>query len=294
MIELLSNLLYLGWKVTHAKSLLRRAASVDPQNWRAALTLSRLGEGRALESLTFRLLQEWRWKALLSQELGNPVSFDSAPYSHFADFSDSQSQLLQDLFVLETCRRKRGGFFVEVGVGDGVHLSNTHLLESRFGWSGILAEPNPRFHESIASSRRAILDKRAVYCVTGEQLPFLCVTDAPELSVLNGYAADGYQRSGQQIDVGTVSLADLLREHGAPRVIDYISIDTEGSELEVLRGMDFDRYDVRILTVEHNNVPARRDAILGLLASKGYADVSVLPTFDAWFVRTVSRREDAS
>ena len=48
-----------------------------------------------------------------------------------------------------------------------------------------------------------------------------------------------------------------LRHHGAPKTIDYLSIDTEGSELEILSAFDFSAYHVRIITVEHNYSPMR-------------------------------------
>ena len=58
------------------------------------------------------------------------------------NFSQSQSQILQDLFVLICLNQKKRGYFVEVGVGDGKYLSNTYLLEKFYGWEGVLAEPN--------------------------------------------------------------------------------------------------------------------------------------------------------
>ena len=53
----------------------------------------------------------------------------------------SRSQLRQDLFVLSQLDFKRNGYFVEFGATNGFNLSNTHLMEKEFGWTGILAEP---------------------------------------------------------------------------------------------------------------------------------------------------------
>lgn len=61
----------------------------------------------------------------------------------------SMSQLGQDLWVLEQTNYKRGGYFVEFGATDGVMLSNTWLLEEEFGWTGLLAEPNPKFFAKL-------------------------------------------------------------------------------------------------------------------------------------------------
>src|SRR5690348_10278612 len=65
-------------------------------------------------------------------------------------FSKAHGQLLQDLFAAVATDWKRGGTFVEVGVGNGLDLSNTYLLEKSFGWKGVLVDPDPRFHGSIA------------------------------------------------------------------------------------------------------------------------------------------------
>ena len=80
--------------------------------------------------------------------------------------------------------------------------------------------------------------------------------------------------------VETVSLGDLLREHSAPETIDYLSIDTEGSELEILEAFDFQDYRFLAITVEHNHVQENRERIKNLLESKGY--VNVLGNFSRW------------
>ncbi len=85
--------------------------------------------------------------------------------------------------------------------------------------------------------------------------------------------------------VETISLAELLKEQHAPRKIDYISIDTEGSEFEILRAFDFREFEVTVFTVEHNFTPARK-RLIELFETNGY-DL-VMPYFskwDAWFVK---------
>jgi hypothetical protein len=95
--------------------------------------------------------------------------------------------------------------------------------------------------------------------------------------------ADG-QRVGIQYDVETVSLLDALDEHGAPRVIDYLSIDTEGSEFEILNAFDFSQYRFSVITCEHNYAP-QRELIHELLTLKGYRRVHRdITQFDDWYV----------
>jgi class 3 adenylate cyclase len=94
-----------------------------------------------------------------------------------------------------------------------------------------------------------------------------------------------HRADGKRYEVGTVSLTELLDEHRAPRRIDFLSIDTEGSELEILQGFDFTRYDVRIIVVEHNHT-ARREAIHGLLTGNGFRrKFETCSKQDDWYVR---------
>jgi FkbM family methyltransferase len=136
-----------------------------------------------------------------------------------------------------------------------VNLSNTYLLERDFCWRGILAEPNPIWHADLKRNRRANIDLRCVFKTTGERVKF-AATRYPALgTILDFTAKDGHadaRRDHMVIDVETVSLNDLLASHGAPRDIDYISIDTEGSELDILKHFDFSQWNVTLFSVEHN------------------------------------------
>lgn len=105
------------------------------------------------------------------------------------------------------------GFFVDVGAHDGVESSNTYALELA-GWKGICIEP------SEAYSR---------------------LTQVRKCNAINVAAGTGFNQ---------MPLAVILKD--APLVIDYLSIDVDGGELDVLKSMDFARYQVRLITVEHN------------------------------------------
>ncbi|MBT8545252.1 FkbM family methyltransferase [Polynucleobacter paneuropaeus] len=83
----------------------------------------------------------------------------------------------------------------------------------------------------------------------------------------------------------TISLADLLIKHNAPKVIDYLSIDTEGSEYEILSHFDFESHQINIITIEHNYTEMR-EKIYNLLVSKGYKRKYLgLSKWDDWYVR---------
>jgi FkbM family methyltransferase len=198
------------------------------------------------------------------------------------------SQLGQDLFVLLTTGFKRNGYFVEFGATNGVDLSNTFLLETHYGWQGILAEPAPVWHDALLSNRKASIDFDCVWNRTGEHLRF-AVTSEAELSTISSFSRSDQhsmaRRNGQYIMVNTVSLNDLLHRHDAPDHIDYLSIDTEGSEYDILSELDFDRYSFSVITCEHNYTD-QRDKIYELLVSRGYSrTLQGISKFDDWYVR---------
>jgi FkbM family methyltransferase len=201
--------------------------------------------------------------------------------------SESSAQLLQDLFVRWKLGDRRDGFFVEFGATDGVELSNTLYLEKHRSWSGILAEPGRCWHPALMANRTCAIETRCVWKRTGETLLFNEVAWA-ELSTLQSFSQrDAHslsRQNGTLYEVETVSLNDLLAERGAPNVIDYLSIDTEGSEFEILESLDFDRYTFRIITVEHNHT-ADRSRVFELLSAHGYGRVfPQLSRWDDWYV----------
>ena len=200
----------------------------------------------------------------------------------------SKSQLRQDLFVLAQLGFKRDGYFVEFGATNGVGLSNTHILEKSFGWRGILAEPAKCWHSQLKANRSAIIETRCVWSVSGAVLKFNEVDD-PELSTIEQFSSgDLHQKareSGKSYEVQTVSLNDMLEQHQAPSDMDYLSIDTEGSEFEILQKLDFNKYRFRVITCEHNYTPMREE-IFNLLSRHGYVrKFTELSRFDDWYVK---------
>jgi FkbM family methyltransferase len=201
--------------------------------------------------------------------------------------SGTRSQLGQDVFALSRTGIKEPGFFVEFGATNGLTLSNTHLLESEFGWNGILCEPARGWHRDLIRNRKAKIDKRCVYSKSGLMVPFL-ETDNAELSTIKGFGEldehSAIRTGASAYEVETVSLLDLLKFHNAPRYIDFLSVDTEGSEFEILNAFDFREYRFGAITVEHNYAPQRKE-VIALLTSNGYRQVhSELSDFDDWFV----------
>lgn len=200
---------------------------------------------------------------------------------------DSKSQLRQDLFVLSQLGFKKNGYFVEFGATDGMRLSNTWLLEKKFGWTGILAEPCKNWHKDLQKNRTCHISTECVWSVSGATLQFV-ETSLAELSTVAAFQdCDGHAHSRgakKNYEVQTISLVDLLAFFNAPKMIDYLSIDTEGSEFSILQSHDFNRYRFRLITCEHNSSPARTQ-IFDLLTKNGYRRVlESVSRFDDWYV----------
>ncbi|AWM78508.1 FkbM family methyltransferase [Phenylobacterium parvum] len=206
---------------------------------------------------------------------------DNAAWSH--------GQFLQDLWVAYETKMRTGGFFVEFGATDGIKFSNTRALETRLGWSGILAEPARIWYPALRRNRACFIDDRCVWTKTGETLVFNQPAIAAHSTIdaySRGDSLAGTRAEGRRYEVTTVSLNDLLAHWNAPRRIDYLSIDTEGSELDILQALDFGAWEIRLITVEHNHTPKRRE-IHDFLVSKGYQrKFERLSNVDDWYVRT--------
>lgn len=197
------------------------------------------------------------------------------------------SQLGQELWVLEKTSYKRGGFFVEFGATNGVLLSNTYLLEKEFGWMGVCAEPNPHFFGELKKNRLCTVSDACIGAETGENVEFIFA------DVYGGMARDAandahqakreaYQNAGETAELVTMSLHDFLISNNAPKTIDYLSIDTEGSEYSILEAFPFIEWNVRLLTVEHN-FTEQRGKIRRLLESHGY--ICQEAQWDDWYVK---------
>jgi FkbM family methyltransferase len=228
--------------------------------------------------------------AVLIAAGGNELSPESATEL----VSKSRSQLGQDLFALANSQMKRAGYFVEFGATDGIKLSNTYLLETSYDWQGILAEPAKVWHSSLQKNRKAKISKDVVWSTTGIELLF-SQTGINSLSTLTSHKdSDMHQEARKdsiEYRVKSISLLDLLETFEAPRFIDFLSIDTEGSEVEILRAFDFTRYTFGSICVEHNYTP-QREEIFQLLSSVGYRRVlQPLSYWDDWYVRSDSSAE---
>lgn len=163
----------------------------------------------------------------------------------------SNSQHGQEHFVLEHLNQKRDGYFLDIGAYDGVEFSNTYSLEKDYGWKGLLVECDPQALDKLKANRSSAIDKRAVWSKSGAEVEFKSV-EGGKLSGItkNLEHPKSKAREGKLYFVSTVSLNDLLNQHNCPAHIDYMSMDIEGSEYDVLSAYDFSR-TFGIISLEH-------------------------------------------
>jgi FkbM family methyltransferase len=205
-------------------------------------------------------------------------------------FGNSKSQLRQDLFALSYLDFKKNGYFVEFGAADGYDLSNTYLMEKELGWSGILAEPAKVWHNALRNYRKCNIEYNCVWKDSNSTLKFNEVAISG-LSTISSYSDKDcnakVRKKGKIYNVKTISLNDLLLKYKAPKYIDYLSIDTEGSEYEILSNFDFSQYTFGVITCEHNFTTSRKK-LYSLLHKQGYKRVyKDLSLYDDWYVKSV-------
>jgi FkbM family methyltransferase len=135
-------------------------------------------------------------------------------------------------------------------------------------------EPIPNRYKLLCKNRpNSICFDDAVYSVSNKQVIFDIANNCDLLSgISQNIDCHTYEVNANksQIIVNTISFNDLLEKSNAPSFIDYLSLDTEGSEFEILKSFDFQKYTFGLIDVEHNYVEPRRSQIRQLLTSNGY------------------------
>jgi FkbM family methyltransferase len=146
------------------------------------------------------------------------------------------------------------GFFIEAGAVDGVFDSNTYYLERFCGWHGILIEPMPDMFRRLKTNRpRSTHYNCALVAPDFEQLT-ITMTHAHAISRVDGLPAV----TGEPIEVPGRTLASIVEEVN-PAQIDLLSLDVEGYEIPVLRGLDLDVHRPRYMVIECLSDPAKQE-----------------------------------
>ena len=239
-------------------------------------------------------------KLLLQQALDQNV-FDEQNKKLLSGFIKSfdgkeniQSQLFQDVCASFIVGDKFEKTFLEFGATDGFELSNTHMLENKLYWKGVLSEPSPQWHKSLKENRNnSKIITKCIWKNSGEKLDFF-MSEIGTYSTLNDFIDSDIKsmpannefrkKNGKLITVETISLNDVMKKYFNNVCPSYISIDTEGSEYEILESFNLDKYRPKLFTIEHNHTESELK-IDEFLISNNYRRIfRKLTAFDAWYV----------
>jgi len=188
-------------------------------------------------------------------------------------YNDQKGQvdyLINNVLNYEKNGLKKKGFFVDLACADGKTINNTYFLERCLGWNGILFEPNPKYKEKVKKFRKSKLITDCVSDQAGEMVKFRIDNDM--LGGIISDATDNNERNrGDQlkkaevIKIKTTTLENELDKIGAPKIIDFLSLDIEGAEWMVMKSFPFDKYKFRCMAIERPN-----EMLDLLLESNGY------------------------
>lgn len=196
----------------------------------------------------------------------------------------SSSQIGQDIIPFFLAGEVFSGYFVEVGAADGITLSNSLSLEKNFGWQGILIEPSRSYLSDLKANRTALIINQAVSGSPGE-VEFEEREDGL-YSSLSGFGGRS-KAVDRRYNVESLTLTQILERCKAPKVIDLMTIDTEGNEFDVIAGISFSRWYIKVICVEHNYNFAKLTAIDSILSQNSFKRIlPIASQFDAFYANT--------
>jgi len=182
--------------------------------------------------------------------------FDLEKFFNWNMFYSSQSG--QDKFINSFIFKNiKNGFFVEIGAYDGVMGSNCLFFERYLGWDGIAVEPSPSQFNLLKNNRKCRCINKAI-SNKKEVIEFVDVIEGKtQMSGINKdfysstleYLNKDQRTKFNKINIETSTFSEVLADTFH---IDYLSIDVEGYEKDILESIDFNKYKVKVLSVENN------------------------------------------
>jgi len=236
------------------------------------------------------LIEAFNQNALIDDN----IDFLKRFIDHFEKIENFQSQIYQDIFASFIIGDKYEKTFLEFGATDGFDISNSYTLENSFNWKGVLSEPSPQWHEALKKNRKnSKIITKCIWKESGKKLDFFMSDFGPLSTIKDFVESDKISiptnteirlKSGKTISVETISLNDVIKEYFNSICPSYISIDTEGSEYEILKAFDLDNFRPKVFTIEHNHTENETKIDEHLIAN-GYVRIfRKLTTFDAWYI----------
>lgn len=197
------------------------------------------------------------------------------------------SQKGQDKWVVhDIFNYKTNGFFVDLACANGKNINNTYFLEKNLNWNGICIEPMDEFYNQAKKNRNVKVIKECVDSFVHE-IEFRTdygmgsgiVDDDTDNNISIRY--NDIQKSynnGKIKKIITTTLEKILDTNNAPKMIDYLSLDVEGSETRILRNFPFDKYIFLSITIERPT-----EELNEILFKNGYVFVKNV-SYDTFYV----------
>ena len=182
------------------------------------------------------------------------------------------SQYNQDKFLNEVVfNNKKNGFFIDIGAHDGTLFSNSLFFEKFNDWTGICVEPNPSVFSKLISNRTSI---NLNVCIGNEnkKVKFTQIEGYSEMlsgitekyderhiqRINNDILVKGGNKSEIEVDMISLDAVEGIKN----RKIDFISIDTEGNEFDIVSSVNFGVLDIKSLVIENNYMDGRIEEYL--------------------------------
>jgi FkbM family methyltransferase len=164
--------------------------------------------------------------------------------------SDSKKYPLD--FKLNDIFNKDNGYYIELGAHDGLSQSNTAFFEFFKNWKGILIEPSIDGYTKCKINRpNSIVLNYACISNDYDKATVLGDFNGYLMSSVGGERIDIKKDNYSLVEVPARTLESILNEyHNKDRVIDFLSLDTEGYELNILKGLNLERYRPRYILIE--------------------------------------------
>jgi len=176
-------------------------------------------------------------------------------YNYFSQYK--QDKFLNEVFF----NNKKAGFYVDIGAHDGISLSNSLFFERYNNWEGICVEPNPLVFNKLILNRKSI---NLNVCIGNEnkKVKFTQIQGYSEMlsgitenyderhvqRINNSIYAKGGKKTEIEVEMITLDNINGLKN----KKIDFISIDTEGNEYDIIKSFDFNLLEIKALVIENN------------------------------------------
>lgn len=172
------------------------------------------------------------------------------------------------------------GFYLDIGAYHPYRHSNTYLLH-KAGWRGINVDPRPGSKVLFDSIRKNDINIEAGIGSAEGKMTYYIMKEHP---TMNTFSRENLERMNmlgevkETIDVPVFTVHSLLQQYPEVKTIDYMNIDAEGFEMEILQGIDFNSIVPKVISIEQNNVCSLQDvlasAVNKFLEGKGFSPIA--------------------